>query len=263
MDRKMIFFDIDGTLVPECTNDIPESAKNAIKTAIANGHLAFINSGRTLINIHETVKELGFSGYCCGCGTEIYVGDHTLYYYELPLSSCNEIIDFFYKNEISALFEGSNSLYILGKDAYTPDTASIEESMGVKFIPLDTKELRNTAQFTKLLYWAPNHMVDSVVQEFLFQWFDIIDRGDGVREVVPKNHSKATAIQKLCDHFQIPLENCYAIGDSTNDLPMLEYVPHAIAMGVSMKEILPYVEYQTDTVENDGIEKALKHYEII
>ena len=44
---------------------------------------------------------------------------------------------------------------------------------------------------------------------------------------------------------------------------MLEYVPHGIAMGVSMKEILPYVEYQTDTVENDGVVKALKHYHII
>ena len=263
MDRKMIFFDIDGTLVPDCTNAIPDSARQAIQQAMKNGHLAFINSGRTLINIHDYIKELGFSGYCCGCGTEIYVGDKTLYFYELPLSDCNEIIDFFYQNNISSLFEGSNSLYILGKEAYTPATASIEQSMGIKFLPLETEEIRKTAQFTKLLYWAPNHMEDSVVQQFLSKWFDIIDRGGGVREVVPANHSKATAIQMLCEHFQIPLENCYAIGDSTNDLPMLEYVPHAIAMGVSMKEILPYVEYQTDTVENNGIEKALKHYGII
>ena len=87
-------------------------------------------------------------------------------------------------------------------------------------------------------------MPESEVQEFLSKWFSIIDRGNGMREAVPANHSKATAIQYLCDHFQIPLENCYAIGDSTNDLPMLEYVPHAIAMGVSMKEILPYVVSQ-------------------
>ena len=139
----------------------------------------------------------------------------------------------------------------------------MEQELGVTFSLLKSEEDLKKARFTKLVYWEPEHMNDSDIQAFLSKWFTIIDRGQGMREVVPLNHSKATAIEYLCNHFQIPLDNCYALGDSTNDLPMLEYVPHAIAMGVSMEEILPYVEYQTDTVENDGVVKALKHYHII
>ena len=263
MERKMIFFDIDGTLVPEYTNTIPESVQTAIKQAMENGHLAFINSGRTLVNIHPNIKKLGFSGYCCGCGTEIYLGEEPLYFFQLDQESCYEIASYFLEHSLTALFEGTDSLHSCGSVEDHRNMAEFGKTLGVPLHPIHSKEDIEKISFTKMVYWKPSHMPESEVQEFLSKWFSIIDRGNGMREAVPANHSKATAIQYLCDHFQIPLENCYAIGDSTNDLPMLEYVPHAIAMGVSMKEILPYVEYQTDTVENDGVVKALKHYHII
>ncbi len=263
MDRKMIFFDIDGTLVPECTNVISDAVQDAIHQAIANGHLAFINSGRTLINIHPNIRKLGFSGYCCGCGTEVYLGEEPLYFFSLDADTCYEIASYFYKNKISTLFEGSDALYACGPVHEHRNLSDVEQELGVTFSLLKSEEDLKKARFTKLVYWEPEHMNDSDIQAFLSKWFTIIDRGQGMREVVPLNHSKATAIEYLCNHFQIPLDNCYALGDSTNDLPMLEYVPHAIAMGVSMEEILPYVEYQTDTVENDGVVKALKHYHII
>ena len=47
MNRKLIFFDIDGTIAVEPTGEIPDSAKEAIKKAKENGHLVFINTGRT------------------------------------------------------------------------------------------------------------------------------------------------------------------------------------------------------------------------
>ena len=259
----MIFFDIDGTLVPEYTNTIPESVQAAIKQAMENGHLAFINSGRTLVNIHPNIKKLGFSGYCCGCGTEIYVDDKPLYFFQLDQESCYKIAAYFLEHNITALFESNDSLHYCGSVEAHRNMAEFEKTLGVPFHPLYSKEDIDTISFTKMIYWKPTHMPESEIEQFLSQWFTIIDRGNGMREVVPANHSKATAIAYLCEHFNIPLENCYALGDSTNDLPMLEYVPHGIAMGVSMKEILPYVEYQTDTVENDGVVKALKHYHII
>ena len=50
MDKKIVFFDIDGTLVDEKTHDIPESTRKAIRELRANGHLAFINTGRPVRN---------------------------------------------------------------------------------------------------------------------------------------------------------------------------------------------------------------------
>ena len=48
MNRKLLFFDIDGTLLAGgIPGYIPDSTIEALKQAQANGHYIFINSGRT------------------------------------------------------------------------------------------------------------------------------------------------------------------------------------------------------------------------
>lgn len=71
MQPQLLFFDIDGTLLSNDTHQIPESALNAIAAAQKNGHLAFINTGRTFRTMPAFLKELGFDGFLCGCGTRI------------------------------------------------------------------------------------------------------------------------------------------------------------------------------------------------
>ena len=65
------------------------------------------------------------------------------------------------------------------------------------------------------------------------------------------------------DYFDIPLEDTIAIGDSNNDLPMLEFAGLSIGMQKSDADVLSTVDYVTDTVENDGIYKAMKHFHLI
>lgn len=48
--RKIAFFDIDGTLTSEIDGSVPEDAGAAIAQARKNGHLMFINTGRTLLS---------------------------------------------------------------------------------------------------------------------------------------------------------------------------------------------------------------------
>ena len=71
MQHQLLFFDIDGTLLSNATHQIPESALSAIAAAQKNGHLVFINTGRTIRTMPSFLKTLGFDGYLCGCGTRI------------------------------------------------------------------------------------------------------------------------------------------------------------------------------------------------
>ena len=74
-NRKLLFFDIDKTLLTPYPWTVPDSAKQALKEARYNGHLLFINSGRTYTMIPEIIKEMGFDGYVCGCGSQIYMNE--------------------------------------------------------------------------------------------------------------------------------------------------------------------------------------------
>lgn len=56
-NRKLLFFDIDKTLLTPYPWTVPDSAKQALKEARYNGHLLFINSGRTYTMIPEIIKE--------------------------------------------------------------------------------------------------------------------------------------------------------------------------------------------------------------
>ena len=234
MSRKMLFFDIDGTLVAEGTHYLPQSAVNAIRKARENGHLVFINTGRTRFSIDDFLEEIGFDGYVCGCGTAIYVGEKTIFKNTLTKEYCREIIKMLRTCNITAVFEEENRVFF---DEELPDH---------KFVVWV-----NTVSDYKMFY------------NYISEKFDCIDRGAGMYEIVPKGISKASGIQMLMDYYGILLEDCYAFGDSTNDLPMLQFVPNSVAMGNSMKEIFPYCAYRTADLEDDGIEKALRHYGII
>ena len=72
MSRKIAFFDIDGTLTSEVDGRVPKDAATAIARARANGNLMFINTGRCFQNVESRFREVGWDGYVCGCGTNIY-----------------------------------------------------------------------------------------------------------------------------------------------------------------------------------------------
>ena len=94
--------------------------------------------------------------------------------------------------------------------------------------------------------------------------FDMIVHHDGgIAEIVPAGYSKATGIEKVCEIFNILHENTYAFGDSANDLEMLSYVEHSVAMGNGTKEAKEAAEYVTDNIDSDGILKGLLHYGLI
>ena len=78
-----------------------------------------------------------------------------------------------------------------------------------------------------------------------------------------KPDAKRTGIRFLCDHLKISLDDCYAFGDSTNDLAMLDYVPYSVAMGNSDAIVKERCAYITDDVEHDGIYNAMKHFGLI
>lgn len=84
-----------------------------------------------------------------------------------------------------------------------------------------------------------------------------------VTEAVPAGFSKATGIQFLTEYLQIDSSDCYAFGDSINDMEMLQYVPHSVAMGNAVEDVLQVAEYRTTDILENGIENALHHYGLI
>jgi Cof subfamily protein (haloacid dehalogenase superfamily) len=263
INRKMIFFDIDGTIIAEDTHKIPDKTVLAIRKARENGHLAFINTGRTFFNVTEEIRNIGFDGYVCGCGTYIHYNDKPLLAKSLPQETCFEIAKKLREYKIDGLFEASHGVYFDLTRPATGELGKIKESFSLQGCDVTRSWDDPNLNFDKFVTWKNEESDFDAFYDYIAKAFDYIDRGNNFGEVVPKGYSKASGIKFLQQYFNIPLENCFAIGDSTNDLPMLEYVPNSIAMGNSTPLLFDKVAFVTKDINDDGIEHALSHFEII
>ena len=264
MNKNIVFFDIDGTIISDETRIIPDSCVTAIKKIQENGHLAFINTGRPTSELTQKIRDLNFDGYICGCGTYVEYKDKILLNKELGPDLSKEVANDITKYNLEAILEGS-------KDVYWDKPENIKNKT-----VLQLKDQHRYEGFYKGYTWYREDVnivklviflkPDSKFNEFRKKYekiFDFIKRDESFYELVPLGYSKASGIEFICDYLDIPRENTYALGDSTNDLPMLEYAAHSIAMGNSTPSIFDSVSYITTSVDEDGIYIALKHYNML
>jgi len=264
MKPNIIFFDIDGTLLNERTFTVPESAKEAIRKTQENGHLVFINTGRPILEIDDCIQELNFDGYVCGCGTYIEFKDNELFHRSLGVSLSKQIVRKLREYHIDAILEGKNGVY------YDDDiNISSSEVLRIKTRHINVGFYKGQTfddteiDFDKLVIWTNEGSDFDAFHKEFENTLEFIHRGENFYELVPLGFSKATGIQHLMEYLDIPHANTYAIGDSTNDLSMLEYVKNSIAMGNSTTLLFDLVSFVTKDIEEDGIEHALNHYNII
>lgn len=256
---KVAFFDIDGTLTSEIDGSIPQSAIEGIRHARECGNLMLINTGRCFQNVEARFREIGFDGYVCGCGTHIVLNGKNLMHTVQPADRIKEIIAVARETNVDLLLE---SRYFVTFDhsheLLHPDAIRQDEHFVKRYafnIDIDAPD------FTcdKFVIWYENESQLARIREVSDKWYDCIDRGGTFREFVPKGYSKATGLQYVLDTVGASLDDAYAFGDSNNDLAMLSYVPHSVAMGnadpASLKELVSYV---TTNASDDGLSNALR-----
>lgn len=258
--KKLIFFDIDGTIVTDNGGKriIPQSTIQAIRTLQSNGHLCFINTGRALTEIDESIRSLQMDGFVCGCGTYIAHQDTVLFHKTIPTSLGNRILKEFEICDLEWVLEGSQNLYFSELPYRTHIGDFKKEFSDVFSIAFDAvaPEDAHDLVFDKFCICAHEQ---SNVSRFMDSFQDdlsFIDRGNHFFEVIPTGCSKASGIRFLMDHFSIAHEDTLAIGDSTNDLPMLEYAGVSIAMGGSDPVVCQSADIVTAPILEDGLYKA-------
>ncbi len=265
MSRKIAFFDIDGTLTSETDGSVPEDAAAAIAQARANGHLMFINTGRCFQNVEPRFRDIGWDGYVCGCGTNIYCDGRDVLYVSQPHDRIMRILDTARHTDVDILFESRAQVaFDLTRPLHHP-RAVRQYRIFVEHRYHMPEELENPNFFAdKFVIWYQEEAQLTAFRRISDQWFDCIDRGGTFREFVPKGYSKASGIGFVLNHYGLALEDACALGDSNNDLPMLSFVPHSIAMGnADPASLFEQVEYVTAKASQGGVRQALAHYHFI
>lgn len=96
-----------------------------------------------------------------------------------------------------------------------------------------------------------------------FPKLSIVKSSPILLEIMAKNITKATAIEKLCELKNISIEKTIAFGDNYNDFEMLTTVKQGFLMDNAPDELKKLIKLHTDSNDNDGIYKALKELSLL
>lgn len=253
----LIFFDIDGTLIGEKSHRMPESAARAVAAAEKNGHICAVNTGRTKKLVEPDMDKLReFDAFIMGCGTMITYGERTLFHRTFSVEESGEIIEALYRHGIDAVLEGSENNYHDGVERMFTGTF---KAFVRRFGDLGYGSFQDAAgKFDKFYAYVDDLGKMEAFRKEFQEKLDVVDRQRGFFEIMPKGFTKAGAMEMLADALHIPMSETAALGDSANDISMLQRAQIGIAMGNSPEVVKAAADYVTTGLEEDGVWNALE-----
>lgn len=283
MDKKIIFFDVDGTLVDvrPSREYIPKSTIRAIKETRKKGNLCFLCTGRSKAEIYPYILDVGFDGIIGAGGGFVEIGDEILYHKQVSLDEVTHVVDFFDTNGFDYYVESNGGLYasknliprlekiIYGDLENDPKAIKLKEESPSHFIQAlnEGYDLHRTDVNKICFLENDSFSFDTIYNEFKDE-FNVIHCtvpmfGDNSGELSVPGVNKQYAIDKLINHLNIPRENTYAYGDGLNDLDMLEYCQYGIAVGNAKDALKEIADEVTDDIAEDGIYNSMKKHGLI
>lgn len=256
---KIIFFDIDDTLRVKTSGFMPESITQVFEKLREKGIMTGIATGRNLYGVVPEVRDLHPDFYVAINGAYVEeVKSHNILYkntFSTPL--VEEIITWLEQEKSEYAFVASDSLKVskwdkIAKEAISPVYAELEEDPAY-YQKQDIYQMLTIS----------DHDDQLVLPEHLAQQIRLVRWHPNSSDVVPLAGSKAIGCQKVLEALDLKPENMLNFGDGLNDRELFDFAGLSVAMKISHPEILEKADYVTDTVENDGILKALQALEII
>jgi Cof subfamily protein (haloacid dehalogenase superfamily) len=254
----IIAVDLDGTLLTD-KKIISSRTKNALQNAIKAGHHVVIATGRPYRASTMYYQELGlttpivnFNGAFVHHPTSPSWGT---YHSPFDVKVAKEIV------ESSESFTVRNILAEVMDDVYLHyHDEDLMDLFSVGSPKIQTGNLKEILQHdpTSILIQADEDKVDDIRKHLSDLHAEVIDhRRWGapfhVIEIVKSGLNKAVGLKRISDHFGVPADRIIAFGDEDNDLEMIEYAGHGVAMGNAIPQLQSISNFVTKTNEEDGI----------
>lgn len=268
---KLVAVDLDGTLLNNKKQIAPEQ-KKALQDAVNAGIKIVLCTGRPLFGVLPLYKELEMDNeeeyMILNNGTSIYKTKNFELIDSVGLN--NEEITTLYNLskgfDVDFTLTGGSHFFFVGEKGEEPNEKTVYDSTLV-YTPLTNITLEEALEskeiMFKSMYTGLPEDVDKIeksLSDEIKKKFNFVRSQDYILEALPLNSNKGEGIRRLIEKLNISKDEVMAIGDAANDVEMLTFVGHSVAMGNSSDEIKKLAKYVTDTNENNGVAKAIYEY---
>ncbi len=267
MDRKLIFLDIDGTLVSAMAAPSAHAVE-AVQGARANGHKVFLCTGRNMPIIGDDILDVGFDGVIASAGSHVEIDGEVLFDKILPEETIQECLSVFHSHGMYCRIETPEGIYTdpqmeaLLKTAKPDKTNSElirmqkEIEAGIAISPYEKYPCQGaykicfTSKDLESIEKTKKHLQD----RFAYAVHPYANSSACYNgEIIPKGVDKGKGMEIVCRYYEEHLQNTVAFGDSMNDYEMMAAAGTSVAMGNACEELKQIADVVCGNVWEDGI----------
>ncbi len=258
---KLVAIDIDGTLISDDL-EIGAKTKTKIRELIDRGILVTLVTGRTYTSSKQFSDILGIEVPLVVYNGGIIANSQTkdiLYEKKIPLEESKNIIKFAEDKGIYVKAYVDDVLYV---EKIDERTRNFIEHHKVKWVELGLPLSEELPSGT--------NMIVTISEDInMKELYNVVEPKNSVKtmstpnsiEYIPKNVSKGEGIKYLARKYNINRDEILAIGNSLNDLAMIEYA----GIGVAMKNSDPMLLNRWNNISEysnneDGVYYVLDKY---
>ena len=268
LSYPLIVSDFDGTLL-RTDETVAEETYAAIEEYKNSGGQFALCTGRMLVSILPIARRMGLTGLvACFQGSvvaDIESGELVVDGY-MPNAGAAEICRTLEEMRAHVHVYDTYCYYANAQNEYL---AHYERIVGVKAIikadePLSTFIRNSDIRVRKLLvlvHPSDRDRIMNALQEKYGKEYYVTCSAAFLVEVTNRNYSKATAVARIAERYGVSLKQTIAVGDSLNDLPMIEAAGLGIAVNNAEDALKSKADITLDaTNDEDAIGKIIREY---
>ena len=258
MDYQAIFFDFDGTLCSFKTHTVPKSAIEGIERAQRRGVKVFLATGRHPLTFmqNDAAAALSFDAYLTANGQYCYDSQKIIHKMYIDPADKRALVKLLEHESIPMLFQAQKEIYLspaVETDSRVLAVNSVLSSMEAPAYPIE--RCLHEDVFTLMLYGGgveERRVLSVMPNTKAVRWHPLF------ADLIPKCGGKDVGMDAMLAYYGIPLEATLAFGDAQNDIDMLRHAGLGVAMGNASSEVKAIADMVTDSVDDDGVYKALE-----
>ncbi|MBE5706699.1 MAG: HAD-IIB family hydrolase [Erysipelotrichaceae bacterium] len=250
MERKYIFFDIDGTLLDDNPGGkILESTYRTLDKLKENGHFVAIATGRAQYMALDAAKEAHIDCLVTDGGNGITLHNELQYIKPIDFVQANRVIDQCIEHHLPFAVALGNEAVL-----YTNQSDQKDQKLPVKLVVDESIDFHQVKEIYKVFIECGEQeekLLDLGTLEYMryFKGQIIIEPAD-----------KYKGILEMVHLLKGNERDIVVFGDGLNDISMIDQAPLGIAMGNAIDEVKAVANFITKRNDDDGIEYACRYF---
>ena len=248
---KAVFFDFDDTLVSKKDHTMRENTEKAIKLLKKTGIIPIIATGRPKYTINEYLDKLSINNAVFLNGHTVWHEGKVVYDKTIDEERARAMFDLAKRNDFSYGLLNNDGTYL----NLHPEKMNDLDVVDIEYMPQKLEERYIPGNC--LWIFAGSRYDNILIETAERNNMRILRWNEAGVDIISKSVSKQTGVKILLENLGIDFSEVVSIGDGDNDIELLKASKIGIAMGNGSDNLKEYADMVTDSIDEDGVYKAM------